>query len=205
MSSFSRQQLESWLKTITAKGNVLDIGGSQKPIEGRTKKYDVHDEHEYFPTFYILDLEQPHEVEKKPDIVADIQDLSHINIVEFAQTHKPFDQVFCIEVAEYWHDPLEALRNINCLLKKGGQLFISFHFLYPIHNPEKADYLRYTREGARKLLKEAGFEVDEIRPKHYANPQMVKMAYDNEGMKGLGKNSDEIHREQGWLITATKV
>ena len=116
-----------------------------------------------------------------------------------------YDQAFCIEVSEYWYNPLQALRNINMLLKDKGQLFISFHFLYPIHNPENADYLRYTREGARRLLKESGFEIEKIVPKHYANPQMIKMAYDNEGMKGVGKNSSEIHREQGWLITATKM
>lgn len=200
MSSFSRQQLERWLSTITAKGKVLDIGGSQKPIEGRTKKYDTQDEHEQFPVFTILDLEQPHETERKPDIVADIQELLSLEI-----ELQKYDQAFCIEVAEYWYNPIHALWNINQLLKKGGELFISFHFLYPIHNPEDQDYLRYTREGVRRLLKESGFEIEKIVPKHYANPQMIKMAYDNEGMKGVGKNSSEIHREQGWLITAIKM
>lgn len=197
MSSHSRGQLEAWLATLEAKGNVLDIGGSQNPIEGRTKQWDALDETEQFATFTILDLEEPHEEKRKADLVMDIQ--------EPIEVESAYDQAFCIEVSEYWFNPLQALQNINKLLKNGGKLFISFHFIYPIHNPEDQDYLRYTRSGARRLLKEAGFEIDEIRPKTYQSYQYAKMLYDNERMKGVGKNSAEIHREQGWLITATKV
>lgn len=190
MSSFSRKQLEAWLNTITAKGRVLDVGGSQKSLSGRVKGS--------LENYEVLDLEIPHEGEQA-DIVADIQEG-----IGTAQENT-YDQVFCLEVAEYWYNPLGALKNIARLLKRGGTLFISFHFIYPQHNPENADYLRYTRSGVRKLLKEAGFEVDEIRPKTYANSHMVKMIFDNEGMRGVGKNSGEIHREQGWLVSASKL
>lgn len=197
MSSYSRIQLESWIKTIDVSGRVIDIGGSQKPIKGRTKTWDASE-------YKILDLVYPHEQQQSPDIIEDIQRELFIDFHD-DYTIKYFDIAFCIEVAEYWYDPFQALKNINLVLKQGGKLYISFHFIYPHHSPENADYLRYTRSGVRRLLKEAGFEIDEIRPKLYANPQMVKMMYDNEGMKGIGKNSSEIHREQGWLVSATKV
>lgn len=196
MSSFSRQQLEAWLSTLTARGKVLDVGGSQKPIQGRVKDAGA--------TFTILDLEEPHEPKRRPDLIFDLNDniLDASFHMEQAQT---FDQAFCIEVAEYWYNPLMALRNIGRLLKDNGQLFLSVHFLYPHHNPENADYLRYTRAGIRRLLKEAGFEAEKILPKRFANPQLMKTIYDAEGMKGVGKNGDEIHCEQGWLIQAVKM
>lgn len=195
MASYSRIQLEAWIKNIDVKGRVLDIGGCQKPLQGRTKSWN--------PTVYqIADLEQPHERNAIVDIILDIQEEELLE-KDFAGTE--YDQVFCLEVAEYWYDPLKALKNIYAVMKTGSKLYISFHFLYPIHNPEKADYLRYTREGARRLLKEAGFEIDQIIGKGYANPLMVKMLYDEEGMKGTGGNAGEIHREQGWLITATRL
>lgn len=195
MSSYSRQQLEAWLKKIDIRGKVLDIGGSQKPVKGRTKSWNVTE-------YHIWDLENPHEEGQKPDFVSDI----NVGIPKDERFQFGiYDNAFCIEVSEYWYDPLFALRLIGNCLKPGGKLYISFHFVYPIHSPEKADFLRYTRSGVRKLLKESGFEIDSIVPKHFDNPMFVKMLYDNEQMKGLGKNSDEIHREQGWCVTATRV
>ena len=37
------QQLEDWIKTLDVSGSVLDIGGSQNPIKGRTKSWDVNE------------------------------------------------------------------------------------------------------------------------------------------------------------------
>lgn len=193
MSSFSRNQLEAWLKTITVNGRVLDIGGSQKPISNR-----VNGGSEYL----IVDLETPHEIEQRPDVVHDFNLPLPESMLSMMQS---FDHAFCIEVAEYWYNPLQALKNIGDLLKRGGKLYISFHLVYPTHNPEDQDCLRYTRSGARKLLREAGFEVDKIHPKMFANPMMVKMMYDNEGMRGVGGNGGEIHKEQSWCIVATRV
>lgn len=66
MSSYSRQQLEAWLKNIDVKAKrVLDCGGSQLPVKGRTKSWEVK-------TYKILDLQNPHENKVSPDIVADI-------------------------------------------------------------------------------------------------------------------------------------
>lgn len=62
--SYTREQLERWLKTIEVKGSVLDIGNAQNKLKGRTKGYN--------PEEYIgLDLEQPHQGECA-DIIYDI-------------------------------------------------------------------------------------------------------------------------------------
>lgn len=152
--SSSRTQLENYLKRLEIKADsVLDIGGSQLPVKNRVRSWSVKD-------YKILDIAEPHEVKQKPDLIADIQSYSDITSL-----NKSFDLAFCLEVAEYWHNPLAALVNIHYLLKDNGILYISFPFIYPHHRPDGLDYLRYTKWGCQKLLKESGFEILEEIPK----------------------------------------
>jgi SAM-dependent methyltransferase len=213
MSSKARQDLEAWLKTIEIPNSsrVLDIGGSQNPIIGRIKIQGYTEPLEY----KILDLKQPHETKQKPDIVMDI----NVSDTALSDTHEfyhlgdilnakivegYFDTAFCIEVSEYWYNPLKALENINLFLKKGGILYISFHMLYGLHKPEREDCLRYTRYGIEKLLKETGFEIEEMIPKKITEEgrQAIISFYQAEGMKIL-YNEDTF--KEGYLIKAVKI
>ena len=152
MASYFRQQLEDWLKTVDVKADkVLDVAGAQNPIgKNRVKSWDVKE-------FKILDLDQPHENSRKPDFVWDMNDWIENSGKEWEVVDN--DVVFCIELMEYVHDPMTVCNNLNFMLKKGGILYISFPFIYPLHPPTGTDYLRYTQYGARKLLEEAGFEI----------------------------------------------
>ena len=195
MASKTRCQLESWLKTIEIKGGrILDIGGSQNPLSKSRLKIFEPDEYK------ILDLEVPHECKIKPDIIMDIQEedgLYNPNWNVF------FDTAFCIEVSEYWYNPLLALEHINFVLKSGGLLYISFHFIYCMHNPIKEDCLRYTRFGCIKLLEKAGFKIEEITPRVTENFDLNTL-YAIEGMrptKGFAGHSEEV----GYLIKAIKI
>lgn len=156
MSSYSRQQMESWLKTIDVKADkVLDVGGSQLPIKGRTKSWEVNE-------YKILDLKEPHELKEEPDIAFDLnKNLSIYKGLNEFWSH--FNVAFCLEVSEYWYNPLQALENINRLLAVGGTLYISFHFIYPVHNPVLEDCLRYTEYGSVKLLEKAGFRIKDMK------------------------------------------
>lgn len=194
MSSISRQQLEAWLKEISVKGKVLDIGGSQNPIKGRTKTWEAEE-------YVILDLINPHEVKLMPSIYGDIQEPINYEYENEDDINKEFDIAFCIEVAEYWYDPMQALRNINYFLKQGGELYISFHFIYEIHKPVMMDFLRYTPDGAVELLQKAGFKIRSMRFKEFAHPENAQKLFNEEGMRGL-KN---LYTIQGCLIRAIKV
>ncbi len=208
MSSFSRQQLEAWLKTIhIVSGRVLDIGGSQNPLNGRLKTFRPSE-------YKILDLEQPHECKQKPDIICDINDdlngeLFEIGSFEVKQnelmriSREYFDIVFCIEVTEYMWNPYTALQNLQRFLKKGGILYISFHFLYPVHNPHEVDYLRYTPAGCRKLLKEAGFEILEEKPRLLKTNMYWQQMVSTEGMRPSKEYGH--HEIEGLLIKAKKI
>ena len=66
-ASYTRAQLEKWLKTIDVKADrVLDIGSSQNGIKGRTKSFEVVE-------CVGLDLKNPHQG-GKADIVLDINE-----------------------------------------------------------------------------------------------------------------------------------
>ena len=151
MSSRTRQQLEKWVGKIKvpAMSKCLDVGGSQNPIQSRLGEKGENAEYK------ILDLEQPHECKQKPDIIFDLNDAPFYDIDD--KYKNSFDIAFCLEVSEYWYDPYTALDCIRIFLKQGGILYISFHFIYCMHNPIKEDCLRYTRFGCIKLLEKAGF------------------------------------------------
>lgn len=197
MSSYSRQQLEDFLKVVRVLDDtkVLDIGGSQLPIQKRIQSSKG-------VTFKIMDLEQPHETQVKPDYVFDIQSTEPISALGINRT---FHVVFCIEVSEYWFDPLTALRNIHQTLKSGGNLFISFHFMYPLHMPTGKDYLRYTKYGAMKLLEEAGFKVVRYFPRKVRHVGTMLAFHRSEGFKSDKSETEDALSDSGCIIIAQKI
>lgn len=203
MSSNTRMQLEEWLGKIDvpALSRVVDIGGAQNPIKGRTNTWGAS-------LYKILDLENPHEQKRSPDIIGDIEHYLFDQFVENCDEcgeyigRLLFDIAFCIEVSEYWYRPETALRNIAKNIKQGGILYISFHFIYPHHNPVGKDYLRYTRWGAKKLLEEAGFQIEEIVDR-VTESSSFRAFFRGEGMRPAV--ADDINHEAiGWLIKCSK-
>ena len=93
----------------------------------------------------------------KPDIVADICDLSSID-------SNSYDYVVMLEVLEHVHSPDLALKEINRVLKKKGVLFLTTPFLFPAHD-EPYDFYRYTKYGLKLLCKK--FDSVKITPFDY--------------------------------------
>lgn len=133
--SIYRQQLEDWLKTLDVKAEtVLDIGGKQGSVIGRVKSWRVDN-------YEILDLPE-------------------FNIQE--NDHEPVDLIFCLEVFEYLIQPFSALWNIRDSLKKGGKAYVTFAFVYPLHQEVELDSLRYTETGIRRLAKQVDLKINNI-------------------------------------------
>ena len=205
MSSFTRIQLEKWLAEKSIKADkVLDIGGSQLPITHRLKDWDVNE-------YKILDLNEPHENAKEPDIICDLNDrqenlpVNQSTSSDFCSygdiEERQFNLAFCMEVTEYWWNPVQALENINSLLKEGGLLYISFHFIYPVHNPVDQDYLRYTPRGVEKLLEETGFEIIEHA---HRTAEKLDINYTAQIEKMRPAKAYRNHQQIGSLIIAKK-
>lgn len=202
MPSHFRTQLENHLKTIHVEGRVLDIGGSQKALEGRTASWN--------PRIYkIMDIENRG---AEVDYVYDIQKDSSPNFavrngdVYFGKHIIPqFDMVFCLEVMEYLYDPVQALRNMAKLCKTGGTLVISFPFIYPLHPPHGSDFLRYTKYGALKLLEINKFQVVKYMPRTFNGIKEWKSLIASEKYKFDREEDEATLNENGCVIVATKI
>jgi hypothetical protein len=151
--------MERWISQLNIKcENLLDIGGSQLPIKDRVQSFEVD-------KYLILDIEKPHECKKEPDIIFDINDK-----IVLKKNFDPkfigfFDRVFMLEVTEYLFNPVRAFKNCNLMMRDGGIMYLSSHFIYPIHNPKDNDYLRYTPKGIEKILEITGFEIMSNTPR----------------------------------------
>lgn len=199
MSSFSRQQLELYLKNLEINAKrVLDVGGAQLPIRTRLKSFQCEE-------YGILDLEQPHQGD--PKIVKYAWDLnkpvSSLSYIDGQFSGPGFDVVFCIEVMEYIYNPLAALNTLYELLDFGGVLYITFQFVYPQHEPFESDYLRYTKQGALRLLREAGFVEMEVVARETSQLGKLGKLYTSEGMRP-SKNPEAAHEDVAYIIKAYK-
>jgi len=197
MVSFGRIQLNNWMAKIDIDcERFLDIGGSQLPASKRFKSFEVKE-------YKILDLSVPHECKQKPDIE---MNLNYAKYAWIDEKYEKFDIAFCGEVSEYLWDPVFALKNINYFLKQDGILYMSFHFIYPIHGPITddgcQDFLRYTPFGIKKILEETGFEVLEMTPRVSHEPRHLFDFFQSEEMRPM-KNY-KYHHEVGHLVKAIK-
>ena len=193
MSSYTRIQLEQWLKKIDVIADrVLDVGGAQNPVSFRVNRWEVRQ-------YEIFDLPEPHmtheAVNKNIPLI-----MGNIEHGFDPSLEGKYDIVFCLEVMEYILNPTAVVENLKRLLKPGGILYISFPFIYPHHSPFNKDYLRYTRWGAERLLLDAGFFI-EVKPRK-AMAGGLENFYSEEGMRRSKEFTD--HDDVGYMVKAVK-
>ena len=132
----TRKHLESFLKQHRTESKVLDIGSGGSG-------YD-----RYFPNRLTADIDP----ERKPEVVADIQDMPFHN--------GEFEVILCTEVLEHVKNPFLAVQELERVLAPGGALILTTRFLFPIHDAPH-DYFRYTKYGLRLLF--SNWEIVELR------------------------------------------
>ena len=74
-----------------------------------------------------------------------------------------FDAALHIVTIEHLREPARALAEIARVLKPGARLLVAAPHEWEVHQAPH-DYFRYTRYGLAYLLKQAGFELVELRP-----------------------------------------
>jgi len=74
-----------------------------------------------------------------------------------------FDAVLCTQVLEHVTEPQRVLREIQRVLKPGGQLFLTAPQSWHQHQ-KPHDYYRYTSFGLRHLLGQAGLDAQSLEP-----------------------------------------
>jgi SAM-dependent methyltransferase len=173
--SFYREQLESYLKLLDVNANmVIDVGGAQKPVKGRTKSWNVDN-------YVILDIPE-------------------FNLDEPFAYNTQADVVFCLEVFEYLIVPTMAMKNIANLLKVGGKAYVTFPFVYPLHNEVPLDSLRYTKSGIVRLANYAGLHIERITDRKTKTGSLVKY-YSEDGMRAA---RGENHNVTGFIAVFKK-
>lgn len=127
-------------------GRLIDIGCGDKPfcavLKNQVEEYIGVDHPE---TLHAKD---------KIDVFADVYNLPFED--------NSFDSAILTQVIEHLEKPVVALKEINRILKPGGKLFISWPFLYPIHEAPR-DFYRYTKYGMNYLAEMSGFKSIEIK------------------------------------------
>lgn len=190
MSSSYRLELDRWLSQLDVKAErVLDIGGSQLPVKGRTKSWEVGE-------YLIADLPEPHVDSPKPDIVLDL----NISFLESFDNSYKFDFIFCFEVFDYIYDPVHAIRQIEKLMEDDATVWATFPMMYPLHQPVEDDALRYMPGGIRKLAAAAGLEIVQMIPRH-TETDAIYQAFRQERMRCA---KHENHNISGWIVEFTK-
>lgn len=190
MGSFYKQQLNDWVASLDVKANtVFDIGGSQNPIKGRTKSWDVKD-------YKIIDLAQPHVLKQKPDIEWDMN--KPLPDKGDSVSVPKADVIFMLGVMDYVINPNTAMDNIQFILKEDGTAWVEFPFVYPIHNPVDDEGCRYSEGCIRRLAKQAEMTIQEIiykRPRP-DNPFLLQF-YRADGMR-MAEGVD--HNVTGYIV-----
>jgi SAM-dependent methyltransferase len=126
-----------------AKGELLDAGCGTQPFRTMLE--------EQVDRYMALDIEARSE---DVDYIGDIEDMVGVATASV-------DTVLCSEVLEHVPHPAKAAGELARVLKPGGALIVTVPFMARLHE-EPHDYFRYTRHGLRRLLVEAGFEIDDI-------------------------------------------
>jgi len=144
--TYRRLWLDSCLNAYSNKmrGCVIDLGGKRENKRGSFQP----PENEADSWLYInLD---PKAI---PNIFADV--------TQTPLRGESVDCIICTEVLEHLPNPQACVDEAHRLLRKGGVVFASVPFIYPVH-ADPFDFQRFTEDGLRKLF--GDFSSVEIIP-----------------------------------------
>jgi SAM-dependent methyltransferase len=126
-----------------AKGVFLDAGCGTQPfrslVEPQVGRYISYD------------------IEARAAKVDLLGDVEHMHAV----ADRSIDVALCSEVLEHVPHPHVAMAEFARTIRPGGVIVLTVPFLARLHE-EPHDYFRYTRHGLRRLLDDAGFDVEEL-------------------------------------------
>jgi len=142
-------------------GRLLDYGCGRMPY----KNYIL--EHSGVTEYIGLDIENALNYGNvKPDAVWDG------TVIPFPDGQ--FDVVFATEVFEHIFDPGQALHEIHRVLKRGGIIFFTMPFVWPLHEVPHDAY-RYTPFALDAFFKQAEFSDILIHPTGGWNAALAQM------------------------------
>lgn len=128
-------------------GVLVDIGCGQKPY--RTLFASHVSQH------IGIDLEDSRHGMSQVDVIGTAYNTNLPDAV--------CDVVLCTEVLEHLERPVDAVHEMNRILKPDGVLILTVPFIWPVHEQPR-DFYRYSEYGLKFIFESANFEIVEIRP-----------------------------------------
>ncbi len=154
---FNQRSRDRWVrakaKTIPAGSRILDIGAGTCPYRSSFVHcdYKTHD----FKKYKGIKRNNTTEYGK-------IDYESEITSIPVPD--KFFDVILCTEVLEHVPEPIEALREMARILRRGGQLLITAPLGSGLHQTPYHYYGGYTPQWYKHFLPKFGLQVKEISP-----------------------------------------
>lgn len=187
--SYYKDQLIDFLKFKDFKSkNVLGVGCQE-------------DDRKYFRSFKADKyLTMDNNIGFNPDIFCGVEDFDFEKRCKKYKRY--FNDIFTFELWEYLSEPITALRNLHYLLVKGGRLWISAPFVYPHHNPEFEDMLRYTEWFWSRNLPKERYKIIEMKRRVWQNADGYLESIGDDYMKPAKEFN---HNITGNIIIAEKI
>ena len=143
-------------------GTLLDLGCGEMPY----KQY-LLDRNKSITEYIGLDVDHSrYHHDRKPDLVWDGK---RINLNDAS-----VDTVIATELFEHVKNLGEVLDEVNRVLKKGGVIYFTVPFIWPLHEVPDDQY-RYTPYSLKPALDKAGFKDIEILPLGGYNAALAQM------------------------------
>lgn len=138
-----RDFVESHLPVIATAGSlVLDAGCGEQPFRSRIERLGAE--------YVGLDVVQ--NASETVDLIAPLHSIPLGDGV--------VDVVLATEVIEHVPDPVQALLELNRVLRPRGRVILTVPFTYPLHE-EPHDYSRLTSHAVSALAARCGFAVEQ--------------------------------------------
>ena len=154
---FNQRSRDRWVrakaKTIPAGSRILDIGAGTCP----------------YRSFFVHCDYKTHDFKKYKGIkLGNTKEYSEIDyesdITNIPVPDKFFDVILCTEVLEHVPEPIEALREMARILRRGGRLLITAPLGSGLHQMPYHFYGGYTPQWYQHFLPKFGLQAKEISP-----------------------------------------
>lgn len=168
-------------RELHADERLLDVGAGDAPYR------ELFGHLDYLTTDWE---ESVHEGALEADIVADAAALP----VDDAS----FDAVLLMQVLEHLREPGAVLRELRRVLRPGGALYLTAPLVWELHELPH-DFYRYTSGGLDHLLRTAGFEAIEVRPRNDCFTTLAQLMRNLDHVMGRAPDGLDEQRVQAAL------
>ena len=140
-------------------GRMLDVGCGDRPYAPLFRHVERYVGLEHPGAVMNVESELRRSFERVRGLIDAFGDANEIPFADAS-----FDSCLSTEVLEHVTDPVSVAREIRRVLRPGGRLLLTVPFAGELHQIPY-DFRRFTIFGIRRVLEEAGFEVERVRPR----------------------------------------